>query len=129
VRTCLFRILINRARTAGVRERRTTAISEIAATVDAARFDSGGNWLAPQQPWTELIDDRLAAENMAKAVRLAMVDLPARPREVVTLRDIEGLTSAEVCGVLEISEANQRVLLHRGRSRLRERLESEFGRA
>jgi RNA polymerase sigma-70 factor, ECF subfamily len=66
---------------------------------------------------------------MAKAVRLAMVDLPAQQREVVTLRDIEGLTSAEVCGVLEISEANQRVLLHRGRSRLRQRLESEFGRA
>ena len=58
-----------------------------------------------------------------------MVDLPARQREVVTLRDIEGLTSAEVCGVLDISEGNQRVLLHRGRSRLRQCLESEFRRA
>jgi RNA polymerase sigma-70 factor, ECF subfamily len=129
VRTWLFRILINRARTAGVRERRTTAISDMTAAVDAARFDSGGHWLAPPQPWTDLVDDRLAAEKMAKAVRLAMVDLPARQREVVTLRDMEGLTSAEVCGVLDISEANQRVLLHRGRSRLRQRLESEFGRA
>ena len=58
-----------------------------------------------------------------------MVDLPARQREVVTLRDIEGLSSEEVCGVLDISEANQRVLLHRGRSKLRQLLESEFGRA
>ena len=66
---------------------------------------------------------------MAQAVRLAMVDVPVWQREVVTLRDIEGLTSTEVCGVLDISEANQRVLLHRGRSRLRQRLEPEFGRA
>jgi RNA polymerase sigma-70 factor, ECF subfamily len=66
---------------------------------------------------------------MAEAVKVAMVDLPVRQREVVTLRDTEGLSSAEVCGVLDISEANQRVLLHRGRSRLRQRLESEFGRA
>jgi RNA polymerase sigma-70 factor, ECF subfamily len=129
VRTWLFRILINRARTAGVRERRSTAISDLTATVDAARFDSAGNWLAPPEAWTDLVDDRLTADKMAEAIRVAMVDLPARQREVVTLRDIEGLTSAEVCGVLDISEANQRVLLHRGRSRLRQRLESEFGRA
>jgi len=63
------------------------------------------------------------------ARRVAMMDLPVRQREVVTLRDIVGLSSAEVCGVLDISEANQRVLLHRGRSRLRQQLESEFGRA
>ena len=129
VRTWLFRILINRARTAGVRERRSTAISDMTASVDATRFDSAGNWLAPPEPWTDLVDNRLTAEKMAEAVRVAMVDLPARQREVVTLRDIEGLTSTEVCGVLDISEANQRVLLHRGRSRLRQRLESEFGRA
>jgi DNA-directed RNA polymerase specialized sigma24 family protein len=76
-----------------------------------------------------LVDDRLTAEKMAEAVRVAMVDLPVRQREVVTLRDIEGLTSAEVCGVLDISEASQRALLHCGRSRLRQCLESEFGRA
>jgi RNA polymerase sigma-70 factor, ECF subfamily len=81
------------------------------------------------RPWTDLVDDRLTAEKMAEAVRLATVDLPVRQREVVTLRDIEGLSSAEVCGVLDISEANQRVLLHRGRSRLGQQLESEFGRA
>jgi len=54
--------------------------------------------------------------------------LPDRQRQVVTLRDIEGLTSEEVCGVLEISEGNQRVLLHRGRSRLRQAVEAGFGR-
>ncbi len=129
VRTWLFRILINRARTAGVRERRTTAVGDLTATVDASRFDAAGSWLAPPQPWTDLVDDRLAAETMAKAVRAALADLPVRQREVVTLRDVEGLSSGEVCGVLELTEANQRVLLHRGRSRLRQMLESEFGRA
>lgn len=129
VRTWLFRILINRARTAGIRERRTTAVGDLTAAVDTARFDTAGNWLAPPQPWTDLVDDRLAAQKMATALRTAMVDLPARQREVVTLRDVEGLSSAEVCSVLEITEANQRVLLHRGRSRLRQLLESEFGRA
>jgi RNA polymerase sigma-70 factor (ECF subfamily) len=127
VRTWLFRILINRARTAGIRERRSTAISDLTATVDAARFDSAGHWLAPPEPWTDLVDDRLTAEKMAAAVRVAMVDLPVRQREVVALRDVERLSSEEVCGVLEISEANQRVLLHRGRSRLRQILEFEFG--
>ncbi|HUA40137.1 MAG TPA: sigma-70 family RNA polymerase sigma factor [Streptosporangiaceae bacterium] len=129
VRTWLFRILINRARTAGIRERRTTAVGDLTATVDGARFDATGNWLAPPQPWTDLVDDRLAAQTMATAVRAALADLPARQREVVTLRDVEGLSSEEVCGVLELTEANQRVLLHRGRSRLRQMLESEFGRA
>jgi len=66
---------------------------------------------------------------MAGLVRTAIADLPARQREVVTLRDIEGLSSEEVCGVLEITDANLRVLLHRGRSRVRQLLESEFGRA
>jgi RNA polymerase sigma-70 factor, ECF subfamily len=89
VRTWLFRILINRARTTGIRERRTMALADLTAAVDAAP--------------------------------------PAAV--VVTLRDVEGLSSEEVRGAREITEANQRVLLHRGRSRLRQMLESEFGRA
>ena len=68
------------------------------------------------------------AQQMADRVRSAITDLPAQQREVVTLRDVEGLTSGEVCDVLDLTEANQRVLLHRGRSRLRQVLESEFGR-
>jgi RNA polymerase sigma-70 factor, ECF subfamily len=55
--------------------------------------------------------------------------MPVRQREVVLLRDAEGLSSEEVCGVLEISEGNQRVLLHRARSRLRQVLETGFGRS
>lgn len=129
VRTWLFRILVNRARAAGTTERRSTAVADITATVDAARFDASGSWASPPQPWTDLVDDRLAAEQMTEAVAAAMGDLPDRQRAVVTLRDIEGLSSEEVCSVLEITEGNQRVLLHRGRSRLRQLLASEFGRA
>jgi RNA polymerase sigma-70 factor (ECF subfamily) len=127
VRTWLFSILVNRARSAGARERRTLAIGDLEPAVDGARFDTGGHWTVPPQPWTDLVDDRLTAERMAGHVRAALGDLPGRQREVVTLRDIEGLSSQEVCSVLEITEANQRVLLHRGRSRLRQLLESEFG--
>jgi RNA polymerase sigma-70 factor, ECF subfamily len=129
VRTWVFRILINRARTTGTRERRTVAIEDMVAVVDQSRFDESGGWAAPPEHWIEQIEDRLVAAKMAERVRSAIDVLPARQREVVTLRDIEGLGSDEVCGVLEISDANQRVLLHRGRSRLRQIIESEFGRA
>jgi len=129
VRTWLFRILVNRARTTGARESRSLAMSSLPATVDAARFDATGHWAEPPRHWADVVDDRIVAEGMAAAIRTAMVDLPARQREVVTLRDVEGLSSEEVCGVLDISDANMRVLLHRGRSRLRQVLESEFGRA
>jgi RNA polymerase sigma-70 factor, ECF subfamily len=112
-----------------MQERRTMAISDLEAAVDAARFDPAGNWSRPPAPWTDLVDDRLAAIQMADLIRTALADLPVRQREVVTLRDIEGLTSEEVCGVLEITVANQRVLLHRGRSKIRQLLEAEFGRA
>jgi RNA polymerase sigma-70 factor (ECF subfamily) len=129
VRTWLFRILVNRARTAGTRERRTVAVQDMGPVVDQSRFNGSGQWSAPPELWIEQIHDRLTAVKMADRIRSAVEDLPGRQREVVTLRDIEGLSSDEVCGVLEITDANQRVLLHRGRSRLRQILESEFGRA
>jgi RNA polymerase sigma-70 factor (ECF subfamily) len=97
--------------------------------VDQSRFDGAGSWITPPELWVEQLDDRLMAAKMADRIRTAIDELPARQREVVTLRDIEGLSSDEACGVLDISEANQRVLLHRGRSKLRQILESEFGRA
>jgi RNA polymerase sigma-70 factor (ECF subfamily) len=128
-RTWLFRILVNRARTAGARERRSVAVGDAEAAVDASRFDAAGAWTAPPEQWIEDIDDRLRAGKLAGRIRLAIEELPARQREVVTLRDLEGLTSDEVCEVLEISDGNQRVLLHRGRSRVRQVLETEFGRA
>lgn len=130
VRTWVFRILVNRARTTGARERRSVPLgADLAPAVDQSRFDAAGSWRVPPAHWHDQVDDRLVAERMASRIRTAIMDLPVRQREVVTLRDIEGLGSVEVCGVLEISEANQRVLLHRGRSRLRQVLESEFGRA
>jgi RNA polymerase sigma-70 factor, ECF subfamily len=127
VRTWLFRILVNRARTAGVRERRSLAVEDMGPVVDQSRFDQSGHWISPPEAWVELTEDRLVAAKMAGRIRLAIKDLPARQGEVVTLRDIEGLSGEEVCGVLEITDANQRVLLHRGRSKLRQILESEFG--
>jgi RNA polymerase sigma-70 factor (ECF subfamily) len=127
VRTWVFRILVNRARTAGTRERRSVAIEDMEPVVDQSRFDLSGGWTSPPEAWIEQIDDRVAAAKMVGRLRLAIEDLPPRQREVVTLRDIEGLSSDDVCGVLEITDANQRVLLHRGRSKLRQILESDFG--
>ena len=129
MKTWLFRIVVNRARTTGTRERRTVAIGDVGPVVEQARFDQSGHWISPPEQWIEEIDDRLLAAKMADRIRSAIEDLPVRQRLVVTLRDIEGLSSDEVCGVLDISEGNQRVLLHRGRSRLRQVLETEFGRA
>jgi RNA polymerase sigma-70 factor (ECF subfamily) len=138
-RTWLFRILVNRARTAGARERRTVpvgpadAIGDAGAgcgpAVDPSRFTESGQWLTPPEQWVEDADDRLRAGQLAGRIRSAIGELPDRQRAVVTLRDVEGLSSAEACQVLGITEANQRVLLHRGRSRVRQVLESELGRA
>ncbi len=126
-RTWLLRILVNRARSTGVREHRSIAVGDAAPAVDAARFDSSGAWMSPPQHWVEDSDDRLLAEGLTGQIQAALEDLPARQREVVVLRDVDGLDGQEVCEVLEISEGNQRVLLHRGRSRLRQALESELG--
>ena len=129
LRTWLFRILVNRARTAGERERRSVAIGDAGPAVDQSRFDDAGSWAAPPEQWIEDTDDRLRAGQLAGRIRSAIEELPTRQREVVTLRDVEGLSSHEVCHVLEITDGNQRVLLHRGRSRVRQVLETEFGRA
>ena len=128
VRTWLFRILVNRARSAAARERRTMAVDDLEAAVDAARFDGAGTWALPPELWTDLVDNRLMALSNGATISTALADLPTRQREVVILRDVDGLSSSEVCGVLDITDANQRVLLHRGRSRLRQLLESRFGR-
>ena len=97
------------------------------AAVAASRFDASGAWLSPPEHWIEEVEDRIEAGKLAGLIHTAIGDLPDRQRQVVTLRDIEGLTSEEVCGVLDISESNQRVLLHRGRSRLRQAVETQFG--
>ena len=125
-KTWLFRILVNRARTSGVREHRSVPLDPTEPAVGADRFDGGGAWTEPVTPWEADVDERLSAASWAPALRTAIDGLPDRQRDVVLLRDVEGLTGAEVCEVLGISEGNQRVLLHRGRSRLRTALETEL---
>ena len=126
LRTWLFSILVNRARTTGTREHRTIPIADAGPAVDASRFGPDGAWIAPPEHWIEEAEDRLAAGRIAVLLRAALDTLPARQREVVTLRDVEAMSSEEVCQVLSISEANQRVLLHRGRTKLRQMLETEL---
>jgi RNA polymerase sigma-70 factor (ECF subfamily) len=126
-RTWLLRILVNRATSTGMRERRSVAVGDAGPVVDRARFDATGAWMAPPTHWVEDSDDRLLAQGLSDEIQAALDGLPARQREVVVLRDVDGLSGHEVCEVLEISEANQRVLLHRGRSHLRQALESELG--
>ncbi len=125
-KTWLFRILVNRARTSGVREHRHLPVDPSESAVSADRFDGNGAWATPLSPWELDADDRVVAATWGATLRTAIDDLPVRQRDVVLLRDVEGLSSADVCEVLGISEGNQRVLLHRGRSTLRTALESEL---
>ena len=122
-KTWLLQILVNRARSTGVREHRSVAIGDATPAVDRSRFDASGAWMSPPQHWVEDSEDRVLAEGLADRLHPTLKRLPARQREVLLLRDVEGLSSPEVCEVLEISEGNQRVLLHRGRSQLRQALE------
>jgi len=127
LRTWLLRILVNRARSTGVREDRSVAVGDAGPVVDRSRFDVSGAWMAPPEHWVEDANDRLLAQALAQRIEDVLAELPGRQREVLLLRDVEGLSSQEVCEALDISEGNQRVLLHRGRSRLREALEAELG--
>ncbi len=126
-RTWLLRILVNRATSTGMRERRSVAVGDAGPVVDRARFDASGAWMSPPQHWVEDAEDRLLAQGLAEEIGAALEGLPVRQREVVMLRDVDGLSGQEVCEVLKISAANQRVLLHRGRSHLRQALEDELG--
>jgi len=125
LRTWLFRILMNRARTTATRERR----SDSGVDPDAARFDGSGVWSSPPVPWSEQVEDRLAAERVAALARDLLETLPEAHRRVVVLRDLEGLGAGDVAELLGISDGNQRVLLHRGRARLRAGLEATLGMA
>ena len=122
-KTWLLQILVNRARSTGVREHRSVAIGDATPAVDRSRFDASGAWMAPPQHWIEESEDRIFAQGLADRLRKTLEQLPPRQREVLILRDVDGLSSQEVCEVLEISDGNQRVLLHRGRSQLRRALE------
>ncbi|MBI3402138.1 MAG: sigma-70 family RNA polymerase sigma factor [Acidobacteria bacterium] len=131
LKSWIFGILANRAKTRAVREKRTIAFSELSApgdedepAVDPDRFTSAGGWSAPPGRWEQDTPEKLLLHRESLAViEKAMAALPASQRAVVTLRDVEGLDAAEVCNVLDVSETNQRVLLHRGRSKVRAALE------
>lgn len=124
VKTWLFHILVNRARTTGLREHRTIAIDpQDGSSVAAQRFNEGGFWRDPPTPFTELIEDGLANERLLALVHGAIARLPEPHQAVVTLRDVEGLSNSEIAELLELSEANVRVIVHRGRVRVRAAVE------
>jgi RNA polymerase sigma-70 factor (ECF subfamily) len=123
LKTWLFHILLNRARTTAGRERRVVSLPD--GEIDE-RFDAAGAWVTPPVPWDERTEDRLTAEHLAARIRDMVPALPKGQREVVILRDLEGLPAPEVCALLGISDGNQRVLLHRGRAHLRRSIESEM---
>lgn len=133
LRTWLFRILVNRAKTRGQREARTVPFASLETDTDRAepavpadRFHTPetsrfpGHWAAAVPPWPE---ERLLAAETKAVIDAAIASLPPRQREVITLRDVVGASAEEVCSVLDLSETNQRVLLHRARSRVRGALE------
>lgn len=133
LRTWLFTVLVNIAKTRGVRERRETEVQVLAftgGTVDPARFrEAGQEWAghwkehrAPQ-PFPDTPEGSLLGDELIAVTRLELDKLPARQREVVTMRDVLGMESAEVSALLGVSAANQRVLLHRGRAAVRQALE------
>jgi RNA polymerase sigma-70 factor (ECF subfamily) len=125
LKTWMFRILVNRARKTGVRERRTVAVDDV-ETAESGRFAADGSWSRPPREWTDEVIDRLFATTVAKRLRIAIGELPPAQCQVVTLRDVERLSAREVCDVLGITEANQRVLLHRARGQLRRTIELEI---
>jgi RNA polymerase sigma-70 factor (ECF subfamily) len=126
LKTWLFRILVNRARSTGSKEQRSIPVADPEPAVDPSRFGGDGGWADPPEHWIEAAERRIAAGKLAGQVRAWIDELPARQREVVLLRDVEGMSSEDVCAVLALTEGNQRVLLHRGRSRLRQLLENEL---
>jgi RNA polymerase sigma-70 factor, ECF subfamily len=137
VKTWLFRILVNVARTRGVSERRsipyaTHAVLDYEPAVDPHRFrrfppSARDRWKQPPHPWSEP-EQRALDDETLDLIGGAVEHLPPDQREVVTMRDILGWTAAEVCDALNVSDANQRVLLHRGRAKLRTALEDHYDR-
>jgi RNA polymerase sigma-70 factor (ECF subfamily) len=130
LKTWIFRILVNRAKTRGVRDRRTLPFSSLGPPQEAtetglppdAFFDDdhrwAGHWAAPVPAW-DMPEEHLLSSELGGVIRDAVDGLPPTQRAVVSLRDGQSLSAHEVCDLLGLSEANQRVLLHRGRSAVR----------
>ena len=136
LKTWIFRILVNRAKTKGVREQRSVPFSSLEGesdapepSVDPGRFAPAGNWSAPPQSWEGLPEDRLLSAEAKAVVDDAIARLPDMQRAVITLRDVQGFSAQEASDVLGLTEGNQRVLLHRARSKVRAHLEDYLGSA
>jgi RNA polymerase sigma-70 factor (ECF subfamily) len=131
LKTWIFRILTNTAKTRGIREGRSIPFASLAAeasaaVVDPERFlgdDTGfpGHWADPPQRWEGAA--RLLERETLDVIERTIAELPPAQAIVITMRDVAGFDAEEVCNALEISETNQRVLLHRARSKVRRALE------
>ena len=137
--TWISRIVMNIARTRGVRESRMVPFSDFAdheaqqpdAAVDPSRFrnavdDYSDHWSVAPRPWNADPEKQLLTGETQAVLELAIESLPEVQRLVLTMRDVNGSSAEEVCNVLAISETNQRVLLHRARSKVRGILENHF---
>jgi RNA polymerase sigma-70 factor, ECF subfamily len=139
LRTWIFQILLNNARTRGKREKRALPFSSLRRrdpegrdepAVEPSRFDGPrgeypGHWARPPVEW-QAPEERLATEAARDVLLGAIAKLPERQREVLTLRDMLGYSAEEARNALDLSETNQRVLLHRARSKVRAALERYF---
>jgi RNA polymerase sigma-70 factor (ECF subfamily) len=135
LKTWIFRILTNKAKTRAVRERRSTPFSSFAPgtdegpSVEPERFlDSShavwpGHWASPPRSWDDVPERHLESAEVRGVIEAAIAELPPMQAQVISLRDVAGWSSQEVCDLLDLSEANQRVLLHRARSKVRAALE------
>lgn len=139
LKTWLFRILMNVARSRARKESRSIPFSSLAdpsaksgeASVDADRFQQAGGrfagrWASPPSRWREDPEAQAVSSETRSRIGAAIQALPDTQREVITLRDVEGFRSEEVCNLLQISDTNQRVLLHRARSKVRASLAAYF---
>jgi RNA polymerase sigma-70 factor (ECF subfamily) len=138
LKTWIFTILTNRAKTRAQREARTLPFSALDDPEADEPSVAPERFLPPDHPrwpnewaenpdrWANLPEERLLSQETLARIRKAIEALPPTQRQVITLRDVEGWSSGEVCNVLEISETNQRVLLHRARSKVRQALERYF---
>jgi RNA polymerase sigma-70 factor (ECF subfamily) len=137
LKTWMFHILVNIAKTRGQREERSVPLSSLAEldldrdepAVEPERFLPADHelwphhWMQAPQSWAALPEEQLLARETGIRIQQAIAALPPMQREVIRLRDVEGWSGEEVCNILELSETNQRVLLHRARSKVRASLE------
>jgi RNA polymerase sigma-70 factor (ECF subfamily) len=135
-RTWVFTILGNQARSRGTRERRTVPFSSLQADeqtpgVPGDRFLPSterwpGYWSEPPSPWSDVPVSRLESKETRALIFDALRSLPPQQQEVMALRDVEGWSAEDVCSMLDISDGNQRVLLHRARGKVRTILEQNL---